>query len=110
MLTNEPRVLVPRIVRPGEVFVVKALINHAMETGLRRDEEGAVIPRKLINAFTCRYGGVEVFSADFHESVAANPYVEFYLAATESGVLEFIWTEDGGGSVRLEQSLTVGGP
>ena len=57
----------------GEIFPVKALITHVMETGLRRDDLGEIIPRKIINKFVCRYAGVEVFSADLHESVAANP-------------------------------------
>lgn len=108
MLTPEPRVLVPKTAAKGDVFAVKALIAHAMETGLRFDDQGAVIPRRIINKFVCRYGGVAVFSVDLHESVAANPYIEFYLWATDSGLLEFIWEEDGGGESRLEQQLTVG--
>lgn len=108
MLTPEPRVLVPKTAAKGDVFAVKALIAHAMETGLRFDDQGAVIPRRIINKFVCRYGGVVVFSVDLHESVAANPYIEFYLWATDSGLLEFIWEEDGGGESRLEQQLTVG--
>jgi len=108
MISPEPRVQVPRTAARGEIFPVKALISHAMETGLRRDDQGQVIPRKIINKFVCRYADVVVFSADFHESISANPYIEFYLEATESGLLEFVWEEDGGGSARLQQPLVVG--
>ena len=107
MLTAQPRVLVPATAAKGEIFPVKALITHAMETGLRHDEKGRVIPRKIINTFTCRYADAVVFSVDLHESVAANPYLEFYLEATTSAVLEFIWEEDGGASARLQQSIVV---
>jgi len=55
----------------------------------------------------CRYGGAEVFSVDLHEAISANPFIEFYLRATESGRLEFIWEEDNGGVYRLEHELTV---
>ena len=48
-----------------------------------------------------------MFSVDLHEAVSANPYIEFYLLATESGPLEFVWQEDGGGSYRLETQLAV---
>ena len=109
MLTTGPRVLVPRTAAKGEIFSVKALIAHAMETGLRRDDRGEIIPRRIINTFTCRYADEVVFSADLHESVAANPYIEFYLEATTSGLLEFIWDEDGGGSARLQQFIEVAG-
>ena len=107
MTTPKPRVLLPSSVVKGEIFPVKTIISHQMETGLRRDPQGRVIPRKIINRFVCRYGGVEVFSVDFHEAVSANPFIEFYLRATESGRLEFIWEEDGGGSYRLEHQLAV---
>ena len=72
------------------------------------DDQGKVIPRKIINKFTCRYNGAEVFGVDLHEAVAANPYIEFYLRATESGRLEFIWEEDGGGIYKLIHHLAVG--
>ena len=56
-----------------------------METGLRSDENGAVIPRKIINRFVCTYAGTVVFSVDLHEAVSANPFFEFFLVATETG-------------------------
>ena len=107
MFTPVPRVQVPSAAAKGEIFQVKALISHQMETGLRHDDQGNVIPRKIINKFTCRYNDVVVFKVDFHEAVAANPYVEFYLRATESGRLEFIWEEDGGAGYWLAHNLVV---
>jgi sulfur-oxidizing protein SoxZ len=107
MPTPAPRVQVPSAVTHGEVFPVKTLISHRMETGLRYDDQGNVIPRKIVNKFTCRYNGVVVFSVDLHEAMAANPFIEFYLRATESGRLEFVWEEDGGGVYVLEHHLTV---
>ena len=107
MFTPAPRVQVPSAAASGEVFTVKTLISHQMETGLRRDDQGNVIPRKIINKFTCRYNDVVVFSVDLHEAVAANPFIEFYLRATESGRLAFVWEEDGGDTYALEHHLTV---
>jgi len=109
MFTPTPRVQVPSAAAKGEIFQVKALISHQMETGLRHDDQGKAIPRKIINRFVCRYNDVVVFSVDLHEAVAANPYIEFYLPATESGRLEFVWEEDGGGVYSLAHNLTVGG-
>jgi sulfur-oxidizing protein SoxZ len=105
--TPTPRVLIPNDATKGEVFQVRTIISHQMETGLRHDAQGREIPRKIINRFVCRYGGVEVFRVDLHEAVSANPFIEFYLRATESGRLEFVWEEDGGGSYRLEHQLAV---
>jgi sulfur-oxidizing protein SoxZ len=98
---------VPEAVANGEIFKIRALISHPMETGLRRNAEGRAIPRKIINKFMCRYNDIVVFSADLHEAVAANPYVEFHLRATESGRLEFIWEEDGGSVIALRHAISV---
>jgi sulfur-oxidizing protein SoxZ len=107
MFTPASRVQVPSTVAKGEVFPVKTLISHQMETGLRHDDRGNAIPRKIINKFICRHNGVVVFIVDLHEAMAANPFIEFYLRATESGRLEFVWEEDGGGIYVLEHQLTV---
>ena len=46
MSTPTPRVQVPRSAAKGEIVKIKALIEHQMETGLRRDSSGEVIPRR----------------------------------------------------------------
>jgi sulfur-oxidizing protein SoxZ len=107
MVGPMPRIQVPNTAMKSEIFQIKALISHQMETGLRHDSEGKVIPRKIINKFVCRYNGVDAFVVDLHEAVAANPYFEFYLRATDSGRLDFIWEEDGGGVYSLAQQLVV---
>ncbi len=107
MTNPTPRVLAPSTAAKGEVFQLKTIISHPMETGLRHDDQGEVIPRKIINRFVCRYGGAVAFSVDLHEAVAANPYLEFYLRATESGQLEFVWEEDGGDVYSLSHDLMV---
>jgi sulfur-oxidizing protein SoxZ len=107
MVTPAPRVQLPSTAAKGQVIQVKTLITHAMETGLRHDEEGSIIPRKIIYRFACRFDGDTVFSVDLHEAIAANPYIEFYLRATKSGRLEFIWEEDGGAVYGVQHYLSV---
>ncbi|MCA1408666.1 thiosulfate oxidation carrier complex protein SoxZ [Ensifer sp. IC3342] len=99
--------MVPGSVTRNEVFTVKAIIQHQMETGLRTDSAGKTIPRKIINQFVCRYGELEVFRADLHEAVSANPFLEFQLLATENGRLEFSWREDGGATYSLFHDIVV---
>lgn len=101
------RVQVQSAAAKGEIVKVRTLIDHQMETGLRHDALGKTIPRDIINKFTCRYNDRAVFSVNLHEAVAENPYFEFFLRATESGRLEFVWEEDGGGVYKLEAALTV---
>ena len=98
MATSKPviRIRVPPTIRKGEVIEVKTLITHEMESGQRRDAAGQAIPRKILNRFTCTYNGREVISIDLAPAIAANPYIAFFLAATELGMLEFAWTDDDG--------------
>jgi sulfur-oxidizing protein SoxZ len=107
MVTPAPRVQVQSVAAKGEVLQIRTLITHQMETGLRHDSQGNIIPRKIINRFSCNYNDEMAFSVEFHEAVAANPYLEFYLRATASGRLKFVWEEDGGAVYSLEHDLTV---
>jgi len=108
MAAAKPRVKVPKSAAKGEIVEIKTLISHKMETGLRKDKEGKVIPRKIINKFVCTFNGKEVFSADWHPSVSANPYLAFHLRATESGKLDFTWVDDDGSKYTKSASMTVG--
>ena len=57
----------------GEVIEIKTLVAHAMETGFRRTQTGELIPRDIITQFVCTYNGVEIFRAELHPAIAANP-------------------------------------
>lgn len=90
------RISVPKHARRGEVIEIKALVAHPMETGFRRDQFGQPRPRNIIRTFACAYNGVEVFFAELHPAIAANPYLAFSTVATESGTLQFTWRGDNG--------------
>ena len=51
-MAEKPRVKLPKDAKKGEVVQIKTLISHVMETGLRKDQAGNTIPRKIINKFT----------------------------------------------------------
>jgi sulfur-oxidizing protein SoxZ len=98
---------VPTEAKKGEVFEIKTLISHPMETGQRRDEIGRPIPRDIINRFVCTYNGEEVFRADLFPAIAANPFLAFFTVATESGELVFRWTDDHGNTQTETARITV---
>lgn len=100
-------VSVPASAKRGEVIEIRTLAGHEMETGFRRTQNGELIPRDILTAFSCRYNGVEVFRAELHPAVAANPLISFSTVATESGTLEFLWTGDKNASVTQTAAITV---
>ena len=103
----QARVRVPAQARRGEVIEIRAMIQHPMETGFRREHDGSAIPVHIVHRFTCTYNGEEVFRADWHPAVAANPYLTFYTVATESGRLRFAWIDDDGTVYATEADITV---
>jgi len=103
------RIQIPQQAKRGEVIEVRIVIQHAMETGFRRDDVGRLIQRNVINAFSCRYNGIEVFRADLSSGIAANPYLQFYTVADASGELEFNWMDDEGAQGSERRSIAVAG-
>ena len=87
---------VPASARRGEIIEIKAMVAHDMETGFRRTQLGGLIPRDIITRFVCSYNGAEIFRADFHPAIAANPYLAFTTRATESGSIVCTWNGDNG--------------
>jgi sulfur-oxidizing protein SoxZ len=98
---------VPARARRGEIIEIKALIAHPMETGYRRTQMGAPIARDIIRVFVCTYNGAEIFRAELHPAIAANPFFAFSAVARESGTLSFQWTGDNGFSVTESASIVV---
>lgn len=98
---------VPRKAKRGDIIEIKTLISHVMETGFRPNQYGALIPRDIITLFTCDYNGEEVFRADLHQSISANPFITFHTVATETGTLTFRWTGDNNYSVTETVTITV---
>lgn len=107
MANIRPRVRVPKTASPGDIVEIKTLISHPMESGQRRDADGTVIPRDIVNKFVATFNGEEVFSADWHPAIAANPYMAFMVKVERSGSFVFTWTDDAGQSWRAEGAIEV---
>jgi sulfur-oxidizing protein SoxZ len=98
---------VPPRAKRGEIIEIKTLISHPMETGYRRTQTGSAVPRDIIRTFVATYNGVEIFRAELHPAIAANPFIAFSTVATESGTLAFQWTGDRGFSESASAAITV---
>jgi len=83
-------------VRRGEAFEIRILIAHPMESGQRRDENGQVVPRFIINRFSCTYNGELVLEAELFPAIAANPFFSFSAMAVDSGTIVMRWVDDAG--------------
>ena len=106
--TAKPRIkLDKKEAKKGDIVEVKALVQHIMEMGQRKDAQGQTIPRKILNTFTCTVAGKQVFAADFEPAISANPYIQFKFKATESGAVVLTWIDDDGSKIVGEEKITV---
>ena len=92
----KPRVKVPKSAAAGESVTIKTLISHNMESGQRKDKDGALIPRSIINRFTCDFNAENVIHVVLEPAISTNPYFEFDAKVPASGEFKFTWYDDDG--------------
>ncbi|MCP5141253.1 MAG: thiosulfate oxidation carrier complex protein SoxZ [Gammaproteobacteria bacterium] len=91
----------------GGVTSVKALINHPMETGLRKDKKtGQVIPAHFIQEVACDLNGKRVMTAYWGGSVSKNPYLAFNVNGGAAGdKMTLSWTDNKGEKDSVEETV-----
>lgn len=104
---TRPRIRLPESAKVGDVIEIKTLISHVMETGQRKESDGKPVPRSIINSFTATFAGAEVFTAELHPSISANPYIAFFMRVPGPGELELTWVDDTGAKVTEKVKLNV---
>ncbi|ANP35441.1 MULTISPECIES: thiosulfate oxidation carrier complex protein SoxZ [Rhodobacterales] len=103
----KPRVKVPKKAAAGEAVTIKTLISHKMESGQRKDKEGNVIPRSIINRFTCEFNGAMVIDVTMEPAISTNPYIEFEATVPEAGDFKFTWYDDDGSVYDTAKSIKI---
>ncbi len=103
----KPRVKVPKSVSAGETITIKTLISHKMESGQRKDKEGNLIPRSIINRFTCEFNGETVIDVNLEPAISTIPYFEFEAKVPEAGDFKFTWYDDDGSVYEETKSIAV---
>lgn len=91
----------------GDVADVKALMNHIMETGLRKDAKtGQLIPAFFINHVVATLNGKTVLEAQWGAAIAKNPFLGFKIRGAKAGDKIVINTVDNkGGKISGEAAI-----
>lgn len=98
---------IPPKAKRGEEFQVRVIIQHPMENGLRRGDDGRLIPYSVVERLSCRYNDVEVFGAEMGPGIAANPFLAFFVVAEASGDVIVEWETTQGERGRASAALAV---
>jgi sulfur-oxidizing protein SoxZ len=104
----KPRVKVPKKAAVGEAITIKTLISHKMESGQRKDKSGNIIPRSIINRFTCDFNGENVIDVTLEPAISTNPYLEFQATVPSEGEFKFTWYDDDGSVYDAAKKIAIG--
>jgi len=103
----KPRVKVPKSASAGDTITIKTLISHSMESGQRKDADGNIIPRAIINRFVVDFAGQNVVDVQMEPAISTNPYFEFDAKIDQAGEFTFTWYDDDGSVYEEKQSIEV---
>lgn len=96
-----------RATRKDGVTEVKVLMSHPMETGLRKDASGTLIPAHHITQVTAKHNDRLVLAAEWGAAVSQNPFLQFAFKGGEPGDKVVVaWTDNTGDSRTDQVALT----
>ena len=92
----------------GDVADIKVLMNHIMETGLRKDAKtGQLIPAYFINQVTATVNGKVVLEADWSSAISNNPYLNFKVKGAKVGdKVNVSWKDNKGASNAIDTLIS----
>ena len=85
---------------------VRVLMTHPMETGLRKDPDGKIVPQHFIQNLTVKVNGKTVIDAQISQAVSRNPVFSFRLKGGAKGdKIEVSWVDNKGESNQIESAV-----
>ncbi|WP_300333431.1 thiosulfate oxidation carrier complex protein SoxZ [Accumulibacter sp.] len=97
-----------RAVQQGDSTEIRILLQHPMETGLRRDQaSGQKIPAHFISTFTVSAHGKVLINAQLNTSIARNPLFVFQSKGLQPGDRVRVAWSDNRGEQRADEATVV---
>lgn len=88
-----------------DIAEVHVLMLHPMETGMRHDESGTLVPAHFITDVDIRVGPRQVFAARMSFAVSRDPLLSFRFSRAAPGqILRVAWT-DSRGDARVDEAV-----
>lgn len=91
----------------GDKAQVRVLMNHDMETGLRKDAAGKPIPAWYIQQVDVTHNGKQVFSVECGTAVSKNPFLAFSVKGAKAGDKIGVAWRDNRGVTRTDEALVL---
>jgi sulfur-oxidizing protein SoxZ len=91
----------------GGKVEVRARLSHAMETGLRKDASGRLVPAHFVQNVAVTHNGRTVMSAEWGTAVSRNPFLHFRFSSGKPGDRIVITWTDNKGDTRSDETTVV---
>jgi sulfur-oxidizing protein SoxZ len=90
----------------GGVTDVRVLMTHPMETGLRKDQDGKLVPPHFIQILTVKMNGETVVEGQISQAVSRNPVFTFRIKGGAKGdKIEVSWLDNHGETNSTEAAV-----
>jgi len=92
----------------GDTADVKCLMNHPMESGVRKDgKTGETVPAHHVTNVTVTLNGKTVMDAQWGGGISKNPYLAFKVKGAQPGdKVKISWVDNKGDSRSDEATIS----
>ncbi len=85
---------------------IRVLMTHPMETGLRKDPDGKLVPMHFIQSVIVKVNGKTVVDSQISQAVSRNPVFSFRVKGGAKGdKVEVSWLDNQGEANRTETAV-----
>ena len=85
---------------------IRVLMTHPMETGLRKDQDGKLVPMHFIQSVILKVNGKTVVDSQTSQAVSRNPVFSFRLKGGARGdKIEVSWVDNQGETNSTEAAV-----
>ena len=90
----------------GAAADVKVLMDHPMETGLRKNEKAELVPPHFIQSVIATHNGRTVLDAQWSQAVSRNPFLGFKVKGAKPGdKITVGWVDNKGDKSSIETTV-----
>ena len=91
----------------GDVADVRILIRHPMETGLRKDAKGDVVPAHFIQSVVATHNGKTVLDAQWSQAISRDPFIGLRIKGAKAGDRIGVTWIDNKGDKRTDEAAVA---
>ena len=88
----------------GDKVTVRVLVSHEMESGMRKDAAGKLVPALFIQTIRAVHNGKTVMNAQWGSAVSKNPFIQFTFTGGKAGEKIAVTWVDNSGDKRTDEA------